>query len=163
LANANYTITFDNTGILTVTPRPISVKADAVTRGYGDSTPAFSLSVTAGTFGYTDTLPLLGTPIFSTTPANPGVGSHAITVSGLTNANYSVTYDNTGILTVTPRPITVKADAVSRVYGDSTPNFSIFLSIGSFGYSDNAASLGTASFSTHRQIRCRHVPSRSVA
>jgi len=148
LSNANYTITYDNTGVLTVTPRPITVKANDVSRVYGDSTPAFSIVLSAGSLGYSDTVASLGAPMFSTTPANPGVGTHPITVSGLSNANYTITYDNTGILTVTPRPITVKANDVSRVYGDSTPAFSIFLSAGSLGYSDTVASLGTPTFST---------------
>src|SRR5207244_1328177 len=113
----------------------VTVKANDVSRVYGDSTPAFSIFLSAGTFGYTDNLALLGTPIFSTTPANQsGVGTHPVTVSGLRNANYTITHDNTGVLTVTPRPVTVKANDVSRVYGDLTPAFSIFLSAGSFGY-----------------------------
>jgi len=132
---------------LTVNQRPITVKTNAVSRVYGDSTPAFSFSVTVGTLASGDTLASLGTASFSTDP-NPGVGPHAITVSGLSNANYTITYDNTGILTVTPRPITIKANAVSRVYGDSTPAFSISLSVGTLGYSDTLASLGTASFNT---------------
>jgi len=149
LSNANYAITYDNTGVLTVTARPITVKADAVSRVYGESTPAFSISLSAGTtLGYTDTLASLGTPSFSISTASPGVGTYPITVSGLSNANYTITYDNTGVLTVTARPITVKANAVSRVYGESTPAFSISVTAGTFGYLDNLASLGTPSFST---------------
>ena len=100
----------------------------------------FSISLSVGTFGYSDNLASLGTPVFSTAPANPGVGTHAITVSGLSSANYAIAYDNTGILTVTPRPITVKADAVTRVYGDSTPA-SPWVTMGSFGYTDNVVLL----------------------
>ena len=147
----------------TVNPRPITVKANAVSRVYGDSTPAATLSVTVGTLASGDTLASLGTPIFSTTPANPGVGTFPITVSGLSNANYTITYDNAGLLTVTPRPITIKASAVSRVYGDSTPAFSISLSVGTLGYSDNLASLGTASFSTDPNPVSGLTPSPLVA
>ena len=43
LANTNYTITFDNTGVLTVTPRPITVKANAAL-GYMESRPPRSRS-----------------------------------------------------------------------------------------------------------------------
>ena len=105
LVSANYTITVDNTGVLTVMPRPITVKASNVTKVYGDPTPPFSAFLSLGTFGYTDTLAALGTASFSTTPASPvNVSSYAISVSGLSNANYTITYDNTGSLTITVRP-----------------------------------------------------------
>src|SRR5262249_47550474 len=149
LTNGNYSVTYDNTGILTVTPRPITVKASPATKIFGDPTPAFSIFISVGTLGYSDDAASLGTPSFSTTPVTPvNVGSYPITVSGLSNANYTINYDNTGAFTITQRPITVKADAVTRVYGDSTPAFLFSLTVGTLASGDNLASLGTASFST---------------
>jgi hypothetical protein len=56
-----------------VTARPITVKANDVTRTYGSSTPAFSLGLTSGTLASGDTFSTLGTPVFSFD--NPGDGS----------------------------------------------------------------------------------------
>jgi hypothetical protein len=67
--------------------------------------------VTAGTIVGGDTF---GAPSFSA--AGSTVGSQAITLSGLANANYNITFAP-GTLTVTARPITFKADDVTRTYG----------------------------------------------
>ena len=47
-----------------------------------------------------------------------GVGSYSgvIMASGLTSTNYAITY-HAGNLTVTPAPLTITANSVSRVYG----------------------------------------------
>jgi mannose/fructose-specific phosphotransferase system component IIA len=124
LANPNYAVTFAP-GTLTITARPITFKADNVTRTYGESTPAFSYSVSAGSMVAGDTF---GTPNFSA--AGSTVGSHAITLSGLTNPNYNITFAP-GTLTVTARPITFTADDVTRTYGESTPAFAYSVSAGS--------------------------------
>jgi hypothetical protein len=79
------------------------VKATSISRVYGESTPAFSIFLSVGTLASGDTLAALGTPIFTTSPTNPAVnvGSYTIAVSGLSNSNYAITYDNTGTLTIT--------------------------------------------------------------
>src|SRR5207247_3869550 len=116
-------ITYDNTGTLDITPRPVTVKATNISRVYGDATPAFAISLSVGTLAGGDTLTTLGTPAFATSPTNPAVnvGHYTITVSGLSNANYDISYDNTGTLHITARPITVTADAKSKVYGQEDP------------------------------------------
>jgi catabolite regulation protein CreA len=147
LTNPNYAVTFD-TGTLTVTPRPITFKADDVTRVYGESTPAFGYSVTDGSIVNGDTF---GAPSFSV-PANT-VGTHVITLSGLANPNYAVTFD-TGTLTVTPRPITFKADDVTRVYGESTPAFGYSVTSGNVV---NGDTFGAPSFSVPANTVGTHV------
>ena len=51
-----------------------------------------------------------------------GVGSYTdvITASGLTSTNYTITYV-AGNLTVTPAPLTITANDVSRIYGAADP------------------------------------------
>ena len=80
--------------------------------------PAFSYGVQAGSIVAGDSF---GTANFSA--AGTTVGTHAITLSGLANANYDVTFQP-GTLTVTKRAITFKADDVTRIYGDASPAFS---------------------------------------
>ena len=144
LANANYDVTFQP-GTLTVTKRAITFKADDVTRIYGDTSPAFSYGVQAGSIVDGDSF---GAANFSA--AGTTVGTHAITLSGLANANYDVTFQP-GTLTVTKRAITFKADDVTRIYGDASPAFSYAVQAGSIVAGD---SFGTANFSaagTHRR------------
>jgi hypothetical protein len=151
-AGPNYSLALSATTVnFAITARPITVKANDVTRTYGNSTPAFSLALASGTFGYSDGVADLGTPTYGFD--NPGdgvnVGTYRINVSGLSNSNYDISYatgTNRGLLTITARPITVKANDVTRTYGNSTPAFSLALASGTFGYSDGVADLGTPTY-----------------
>src|SRR5207247_205728 len=149
LTSGNYSFIFVN-GQLTIAPRPVTVKATNISRVYGDATPASAISLSVGTLAGGDTLATLGTPSFTTSPTNPAVnvGHYTITVSGLSNTNYTITYDNTGTLDITPRPVTAKATNISRVYGDVTPAFAIGLSVGTLAGGDTLATLGTPAFAT---------------
>jgi hypothetical protein len=57
-------------------------------------------------------------------------GSYSIVPSGLSAANYSISYAN-GTLTVSPRPITVTADDKTKVYGNADPALSWQVTTGS--------------------------------
>lgn len=124
LANPNYEVTIV-AGTLTVTPRPITFAANDVTRVYGESTPEFSYSIKEGTIVNDDAF---GTPAF--TVAGTNVGTHTITLGGLENPNYTVSFE-TGNLTVTPRPITVSADAQTKMYGEADAEFGYKVTNGS--------------------------------
>ena len=116
----NYSITYSN-GTLTVTPRPITVTAGNASKVYGDANPASAaVSVTGGSLAVTDAISD-STGVSSTATTASNVGDYALTLTGVAFTkgsadNYNITYAN-GILTVTPRPITVTANSVSRVYG----------------------------------------------
>jgi hypothetical protein len=99
---------------ITITPRPITLKADDVTRIYGETTPAFSYSVAAGTAIAGD---VFGTPVF--TPAASNVGSHALALSGLSNPDYAITFAP-GTFTVTPRELDVTALGTDKIYDGTT-------------------------------------------
>ena len=47
--SANYTLTYVGAN-LTITPRPITVTADAKTKVYGDADPALTYHITSGTW-----------------------------------------------------------------------------------------------------------------
>jgi len=75
----------------------VTIKANNVTRILGSPTPAFSSFVSSGSVVGADTL---GTPTYATTPSPAvNVGFYTITVSGLANTNYSISYE-TGVLQI---------------------------------------------------------------
>jgi hypothetical protein len=119
----NYSITY-TTGLLTVTPMPLTITANSFPKVYGDIiTPAGTEFTTSGT--------ACGEPTGSVTLVSPGYACNAsvasspytITPSAATSSgtfnvgNYSITY-TTGLLTVTPMPLTITANSFPKVYGD---------------------------------------------
>ncbi len=121
LTATNYDFSF-TAGTLTVAKAALTVSADAKTRSYGDANPALTATIT----GYvnSDTSAVVsGTPTLTTgaTPTS-SVGGYAITtaVGSLTATNYSFSLVN-GTLTVGKAPITVTADAKTKVYGAANP------------------------------------------
>ncbi|MBY8828902.1 MBG domain-containing protein [Hephaestia mangrovi] len=123
--SANYTINFaqaaPNATAFAVTPRAITVTADALSRIYGDTNPA--LPFTVGGLGLVNGDTLSGA-LATSADATSDVGSYAITQGTLTaDGNYTLSYTGAD-LSVTPRAITVTADALSRIYGDANPALS---------------------------------------
>ncbi|WP_245432702.1 YDG domain-containing protein, partial [Rhizobium sp. WW_1] len=114
LGNANYAITY-NAANLTVTPRALTVAADAKSKIYGDANPALSYA----TSGLVNNDTLSGS-LSTSAGQYSNVGSYGITLGSLGNANYAITY-NAANLTVTPRALTVTADAKSKTYGNANP------------------------------------------
>jgi hypothetical protein len=119
---SNYSITYVN-GALTVTPAPLAITAQDVSKVYGQ-TPALT--------GFDASALVNGETVGSVTLASVGqaatagvVGSpYAIEASNATGgtftpSNYSISYVN-GVLTVTPAPLTITAQDVSKVYGQAS-------------------------------------------
>ncbi|WP_426527027.1 MBG domain-containing protein [Bradyrhizobium sp. McL0615] len=117
-ASSNYTLSSFTGANLTVTPRAITVAADAKSRTYGDANPTLTYQVGGSGLVNGDTLSgALATS--ATTSSNVGaygIGQGTLAASG----NYALNYASAN-LTVTPRAITVTADAKSRTYGDLNP------------------------------------------
>ena len=110
----NYNITTNN-GILTVTPAPLTVRADDKSRTYGTTNPPFTFTCTGFVNGETATV-LAGSPSLSTTAGtNSPVGSYPIVASQgtLSDPNYSFTFAN-GTLTVTPTNAVLFSDNFER-------------------------------------------------
>jgi len=97
---------------LIVTPRPITVTANVMTKVYGDADPALTYQITSGA--------LAGSDSFSgtlTRDAGENIGTYFISQGTLAlNSNYTLTYEGTN-LTITAKPITVTADMIKRIYG----------------------------------------------
>lgn len=122
LNNANYDITFVNAEYQII-PRPITISAQERTKVYGQSDPTLTYVITEGNLVVGDTL----SGILSRA-AGENVGSYLIG-STLANANYDITFisDN---LTITRRPITVKADSKSKVYGQADSALTFLITSG---------------------------------
>ncbi|MER2998157.1 MBG domain-containing protein [Pontibacter populi] len=130
---ANYTVVKNN-GTLTITERPITITADAgQTKVYGENDPAtFTYQITAGNLVNNDQL----SGVLARDPGND-VAAYTITQNTLAaTANYTLTYVG-AYFTVTPRAVTVAADAKSKVYGSVDPELTYTVSSGSVITGDN--------------------------
>ena len=137
--NGNYQVTngFGDNAKLVITPKALIIRANNASVKYGEEAPAFSVSyegfvttVTLGghDFNYNDSeAKLTGTLAFAcdydvADSANRAVGTYDIIPSGVSNGNYSITFEP-GALTVTKRAITIgntNAEPLSYVYGDAS-------------------------------------------
>ena len=108
----------DAPGTLTVTLRSITVTADNQSRVYGNANPVLTYQVGGSGLVNGDTLSgALATPATSAS----SVGVYGITQGTLGSPNYTISSFTGANLAVTPRTITVTADAMSRAYGDANP------------------------------------------
>ncbi len=120
----NYDITFTN-GILTITPAPLTVTADAKGKIYGEADPALTYLVTSGTLINEDTL--VGDLL---RVAGKNVGTYAINQGTLDNSNYEITF-NSDDLTITKKALTVTAVIDTKIYdGDTTSDETSAITIG---------------------------------
>jgi hypothetical protein len=121
-SSPNYTISYVN-GNLSVIPAPLGIAANSATRLYGGANPAFSATYTGLQNG--ETAAALTGALALTTPAvaSSNVGNYAITPSGQSSTNYTISYVN-GVLGVTPAPLGIAANSATRLYGDANPAFS---------------------------------------
>lgn len=104
----------DESFTITVSPRPITVTADAQTKNYGDSNPALTYQVTSGSLVNGDTL----TGALTVSPSQ-AVTTHAINRGTLAApSDYALTFVP-GALTINPRPITVTAVFSTKAYDGS--------------------------------------------
>jgi MBG domain (YGX type) len=104
LAAANYDFVNLLSGVLTVTPAPLTISVNNATRQQGQPNPSFTFTYHGFVNG--DGPASLTTPAVASTAANisssPGV--YPITVSGASSASYTMTYVS-GSLTVTAPPL----------------------------------------------------------
>jgi YVTN family beta-propeller protein len=156
--DANVPASTSNTVQLTVTKRTgpgggpaLTVVVNDATRTATQANPPFSYSP-AGTLVNGDTFAtaITGTPVYSTA-AGTTPGTFAITVTGLTSTNYSITF-LPGTLTVveTPTATTLLANPTSTQYGDPvtlTATVAPGTATGTAGFFEGAVYLGQATVS----------------
>ena len=113
ISNDNYTISSNEAATFTIGQRQVTVTAEDKTVTYGDSVP-----YTATYNGLLDCdKGKLGTPNFTCNYNE--VGTYSITVDGLENSNYAITYVN-GTLTVNKRTVTLDWGTADSFIYDGT-------------------------------------------
>ncbi|MBU6266111.1 MAG: filamentous hemagglutinin N-terminal domain-containing protein [Sphingomonadales bacterium] len=140
---------------LTINPRAISVTADALSRVYGDANPALTFTVGGAGLAGGDTIAsVFGGALATSATSISDVNAYAITQGTLAlgSSNYTLTTFTDGTLTVTQRPLTVTANAATRLYGDFNPTFTYTVS-GGFVGSDTAASILRGSLAAEANAR----------
>ena len=130
----NYDVTYQY-GTLMVTKAPLTLKVNNTSRLYGDENPHFELTYTG--LRNNETSPTWTQTIKVTTTATKKshCGVYPITASGGVSQNYQVVEYTNGELTVSKRPLTVKAIDYERSYGEANPEFKI--AYDGFANSDN--------------------------
>ncbi|WP_125713606.1 MBG domain-containing protein [Companilactobacillus kedongensis] len=122
--NSNYNITTFNTGKLTVTPRPLTVKAPQnIGKTYGDtSEPAINGSTTGSIKGLVngDTLASIGVKLVRVAGENAGKYIIDQDTSSKFSDNYTVTVEP-GVFMIAKKPVEVKASDSGKVYGTDDP------------------------------------------
>lgn len=103
-----------------ITPKPVTVKAAAQSKTYGEDDPA--LTYTVDGLAYNDNASVISASTERAEGEN--VGTYAITVTGEEEqGNYAVIYENDGeaVLRIEPKSIRVRPETVKLAYGDPVP------------------------------------------
>ena len=151
-AASNYSVSFV-TADFTITQAPLTVTADTATKVYGATDPVLTYTITG--FQGTDTEDDLDTAVSISRAEGEDVGTYTITPTPVISiiipvdvinfeeaaSNYSVSFV-TADFTITQAPLTVTADAATKVYGATDP--ALTYSITGFQGTDTEADLDTA-------------------
>jgi hypothetical protein len=130
--NSNYTLLFIGSDLV-ITQRPINVTANQRTKVYGETDPDLTFRITSGSLVFTDSFS-------GALTRNPGenVGRYSINRGNLAlNSNYALTFSGAE-LEITPRPISVAADPVTKVFGDPDPELTYQIISGSIAGNGDA-------------------------
>lgn len=130
----NYEVTY-HYGTLAVTKAPLTLKVKNTSRLYGDENPQFELIYTGLRNNETSPTWTQAIKVATTATKKSHCGVYSITVSGGASQNYQVVEYTNGELTVSKRPLTVKAIDYERSYGEANPAFKI--AYDGFANSDN--------------------------
>ncbi|WP_158943759.1 MBG domain-containing protein [Granulicella sp. S190] len=107
---------------LSVTPAPLTVTVNNLSRLYGAANPTLTGTLTGVVTGDT-VLVAYATTAVATSPVGPYPITATLTTAGSTSlSNYTIT-NNSGSLTVTAAPISVIVQNAARQYGQPNPAF----------------------------------------
>ena len=120
----NYEVTY-HYGTLAVTKAPLTLNVKNTSRLYGDENPQFELTYTGLRNNETSPTWTQAVKVATTATKKSHCGVYPITVSGGVSQNYQVAEYANGELTVSKRPLTVKAIDYERSYGEANPAFKI--------------------------------------
>lgn len=120
----NYEVTY-HYGTLVVTKAPLTLKVKNTSRLYGDENPQFELIYTGLRNNETSPTWTQVIKVATTATKKSHCGVYPITISGGVSQNYTVSEYTNGELTVSKRPLTVRALDYERSYGEANPTFKI--------------------------------------
>ena len=120
----NYEVTY-HYGTLVVTKAPLTLKVKNTSRLYGDENPQFELIYTGLRNNETSPTWTQAIKVATTATKKSLCGVYPITISGGVSQNYTVSEYTNGELTVSKRPLTVRALDYERSYGEANPTFKI--------------------------------------
>lgn len=119
----NYDISYES-GTLSITQVPLTIRAVSETRDYGKENPTFSLIYEGFVNNETKDV-LLSEPTISTSAKiNSNAGTYDIRVSGGRAFNYALNYES-GQLTINPVPLKISVGNYERPYNEANPKFEI--------------------------------------
>jgi hypothetical protein len=130
----NYTANTTASTTANITARPITVSADPQTKVYGANDPNLTYQVTSGSLATGDSFSGSLTRDLGESVAGSPYAIKQGTLSA--GSNYTLTFNGAN-LTITARPITVTADAKTKVYGESDPNLTYQVTSGSLATGDS--------------------------
>ncbi|GGI50883.1 hypothetical protein GCM10011425_20950 [Mucilaginibacter galii] len=119
-ASSNFYNFIYDAGTVTVTPAPLTITAGNKIKAYGAANPALTLTYSG--FKNNETAAVLTTQATLSTPVdvNTAPGTYAISVSGATASNYSISFID-GVFTVSRGTLRVAAATKTKVYGAGSP------------------------------------------
>lgn len=120
----NYEVTY-HYGTLAVTKAPLTLKVKNTSRLYGDENPQLELTYTGLRNNETSPTWTQAVKVATTATKKSHCGVYPITISGGVSQNYTVSEYTNGELTVSKRPLTVRALDYERSYGEANPTFKI--------------------------------------
>lgn len=126
VGNEQYYPTYED-GMLSVTPRELTVGVADTSKVYGDPLPQARIYCLGLRNGDDLMSAFLELPVVTTGAGSESpVGDYELVPSGgILSSNYFLVETKTGRLTVTPRKLTVKVLDTERKYGDPNPEFKV--------------------------------------
>lgn len=129
----NYEIKFISSGVLTISKRDIEIKANSLSKIYGENDPTFSFSQINAVSGVSSTIKLKR-------EKGENVGAYKITYESLDDPHYNITFVS-GELVILPREISVKAGDTFKYYGEDDPIVDFILYSGTLQFDDDLSSI----------------------
>ncbi len=118
--NSTYSPATPVTENFTVTPAPLTVTAHNETKVYGSAKPNLVYQYSGFVNGDDSTKLSAQATISTTATPSSGVGNYPITLSGVVDANYNISYVG-ATLSVTPAALTITANNQTKVQGTANP------------------------------------------
>ena len=129
----NYEIKFASTGILTISKRDVEIKANSLSKIYGENDPTFSFAQTNIVSGVSSTIRLKR-------ERGENVGTYKISYDSLDDPHYNITFVS-GELVILPRDISVKVEDTFKYYGEEDPVVDFVLYLGTLQFEDELSTI----------------------